>query len=64
MGGGVQIGKGTLVGIGSTVLPGRHVGAWSVVGGGAVVRDDIPEGAVAVGVPARVVRYEKKVVHL
>ncbi len=64
MGGGVQIGKGTLVGIGSTVLPGRHVGAWSVVGGGTVVLDDIPEGAVAVGVPGRVVRHDNEAIHL
>ncbi len=57
LGGEVQIGDGALIGIGATVLPQRRVGAWSVVGGGAVVVDDVPEGVVVLGVPARVVRY-------
>jgi len=52
----VQIGEAVLVGIGATVLPHCRIGSWCVVGGGAVVLDDIPEGAVAVGVPARVIR--------
>lgn len=63
LGGEVQIGEGALVGIGATVLPGQRVGAWSVIGGGAVVLDDVPEGAVAVGVPARVIRYVEKAIH-
>ena len=52
LGGNVTIGQGTLVGIGAIVLPGRRVGAWSVVGAGAVVTRDLPDGVVAVGSPA------------
>jgi sugar O-acyltransferase (sialic acid O-acetyltransferase NeuD family) len=55
LGGQVTIGQGALVGIGAIVLPGRHVGAWSVVGAGAVVTKDIPDGVTAVGSPAHAV---------
>jgi sugar O-acyltransferase (sialic acid O-acetyltransferase NeuD family) len=53
LGGEVTIGQGALIGIGAVVLPGRHVGAWTVVGAGAVVTRDLPDGVVAVGSPAR-----------
>ncbi|MEN3001406.1 MAG: acetyltransferase [Armatimonadota bacterium] len=54
--GGVQVGEGTLLGVGCSVLPNRKIGAWSVIGAGAVVVDDIPEGVIVAGVPARIVR--------
>lgn len=54
LGGNVKVGEGALVGIGATVMPGCTIGAWSVVGAGALVKDDVPDGATAVGIPARV----------
>jgi sugar O-acyltransferase (sialic acid O-acetyltransferase NeuD family) len=57
LGGDVKIGQGALIGIGAVVLPGRRVGAWSVVGAGSVVTEDIPDGVVAVGAPARVLTH-------
>ena len=59
-GGEVQIGEGALVGIGAMVLPHCRIGSWSVVGGGAVVLNDLLEVVVAVGVPIKVVRYVEK----
>jgi acetyltransferase-like isoleucine patch superfamily enzyme len=56
----VQIGAGALVGIGATVMPQRLVGAWSVVGAGALIHADLPSNAVAVGVPARVIHFRKE----
>lgn len=56
LGGEAEVGEGTLIGIGATVLPQRRVGRWSIVGAGAVVIEDVPDGVVAVGVPARVIR--------
>jgi sugar O-acyltransferase (sialic acid O-acetyltransferase NeuD family) len=55
LGGHVTIGQGTLIGIGATVLPGCRVGSWSIVGAGAVVTEDLSDGIVAVGSPARTV---------
>lgn len=45
---------GARVGMNSTVLPGVEIGANAQVGAGSVVARDIPAGAVAYGVPARV----------
>ena len=52
--GSVRVGAGAQVSAGAVVIPGRVVGARSMVGAGAVVVRDVPEGATAVGVPARV----------
>ncbi len=53
LGGDVRIGEGAFVGIGATVMPQRSIGAWSIVGAGALVHRDIPDRATAIGVPAR-----------
>ncbi len=44
------------VGVGAIVLPGVTVGRGAQIGAGAVVAHDVPAGAVAAGVPARVLR--------
>jgi acetyltransferase-like isoleucine patch superfamily enzyme len=46
--------------VGVIVLDGARVGAGSVIGAGSVVKSDIPDEAVAVGVPARVIKYRDK----
>ncbi len=51
--GNVTVGNGSFIGIGATVLPGVTIGQNVTVGAGAVVNRDIPDGATAVGVPAR-----------
>jgi acetyltransferase-like isoleucine patch superfamily enzyme len=45
------------VGVGAIVLPGVTIGRGAIVGAGAVVTRDLPAYAVAVGSPARVLRY-------
>jgi sugar O-acyltransferase (sialic acid O-acetyltransferase NeuD family) len=52
--GDVTVGEGTLVGVGSSVIPGIRIGRSCVIGAGAVVVRDIPDGATAYGVPARI----------
>jgi tetrahydrodipicolinate N-succinyltransferase len=42
---------------GVTILPGITIGRNAMVGAGAVVTKSVPDGAVVVGNPARVVRY-------
>ncbi|HDQ41860.1 MAG TPA: acyltransferase [Desulfonatronum sp.] len=51
----VIIGDDVWLGAGVIVLDGVHIGAGSVVGAGAVVTRDLPERAVAVGVPAKII---------
>lgn len=45
------------IGVGAMILPGVRVGRGAVIGAGAVVTADVPDFAVAAGVPARVLRY-------
>lgn len=52
----VHLGAGAFVGAGAARAPQVSVGANSVVGAGAVVIADVPDGAVVVGNPARVIR--------
>jgi acetyltransferase-like isoleucine patch superfamily enzyme len=53
----VQIGNDVWIGTHAVILPGATIGTGCVIGGGAVVTGSIPDYAVAVGVPARVIRY-------
>jgi len=52
----VKIGRATWVGIGATIIDPKSVGCDSVIGAGSVVVTDIPDGVIAYGVPAKVVR--------
>ena len=53
----VRIGAGCWVGDNITILEGVEIGDGAIVGAGAVVTKSIPPYAVAVGNPARVIRY-------
>ncbi|MFL5240820.1 MAG: acyltransferase [Gemmataceae bacterium] len=53
------IGQDVWLGAGVTVLGGVAIGDGCVVGAGAVVTDNLPAYAIAVGVPARVVKYRQ-----
>jgi sugar O-acyltransferase (sialic acid O-acetyltransferase NeuD family) len=55
--GSITIGEGTLIGAGAVIKPGVKIGAWAVIGSGAVVVKDLPDYAVAVGNPARIIKY-------
>ena len=58
--GDVTVGEGSLVGTGACVIQGKKIGKWSVVGAGATVIHDIPDFAVAVGNPARVIKINPR----
>ncbi len=51
------IGDGADIGVGACLLGDIHIGRGAVIGANAVVLKDVPENAVAVGVPAKVVKY-------
>ena len=48
--------KGAWIGAGSTILPGVSIGEHAIVGAASVVTHDVPDFAVAVGNPAKVIR--------
>jgi acetyltransferase-like isoleucine patch superfamily enzyme len=53
----VLIGNDVWMGMNSIVLSGVRVGNGAVIGAGAVVTHDVPDYAIVVGVPARILRY-------
>jgi sugar O-acyltransferase (sialic acid O-acetyltransferase NeuD family) len=55
--GSITVGEGTLIGAGAVIKPGVRIGAWAMIGAGAVVVKDLPDYAVAVGNPARVIKH-------
>lgn len=52
----VTIGDNVFIGAGSIILPGVSIGSNSIIGAGSVVTKDVPEGVVAAGNPARVIK--------
>jgi UDP-2-acetamido-3-amino-2,3-dideoxy-glucuronate N-acetyltransferase len=48
--------RGASIGSGSVIMCGVTIGAHALVGAGAVVTHDVPDYAVVVGVPARMLR--------
>lgn len=53
----VLLKRGCWIGINVVVLPGVTIGLNAVIGANSVVTSDIPDYAVAVGAPAKVIRY-------
>lgn len=58
--GDIVVGDDAWLGYGVVVLDGVNIGRGAVVGAGSVVTEDIPDNAIAVGVPARVVSCRSK----
>ena len=52
----ITVGSNVWIGAGVHVMPGVTIGSNVVIGGGSVVVKDIPDNAVAVGNPCRVIR--------
>ena len=52
----VHVGEGTLIGVGSSVIPCIHIGKWCVIGAGSVVINDIPDGYLAYGNPCKLIK--------
>ena len=55
----VSVGEGAFLGASSTVIPGKKIGEWATIGAGSVVISDIPDYAVAVGNPAKVIKINR-----
>ena len=53
----ILIRYGASIGARSVILPGVTVGAFAMVGAGAVVTRDVPDYGIVVGTPARLIGY-------
>jgi acetyltransferase EpsM len=58
--GNVNVGEGTHIGIGACVIQGIKIGKWATIGAGTVVISDVPDYAVIVGNPGRIINYNNK----
>ena len=55
--GNVVIGEGSHIGAAATIIPGIKIGKWVTIGAGAVIINDIPDFAVVVGTPGKVIKF-------
>lgn len=55
----VVIGNDVWIGAGAKVLMDCHIGDGAIIGANAVVTENIPSNAIAVGIPARVIKYRE-----
>ena len=60
LGGAVEVGEGAHIGIGATVIQGIKIGKWATIGAGTVIINDIPDYAVVVGNPGKILKYHTK----
>lgn len=59
--GGVTIGDYSIIGIGAAIKDDIQIGRNVTIGAGAVVIEDIPKNSVAIGIPAKVVKYKEDI---
>ena len=52
----VKIGRGSFIGAGAVIAPEVKIGSNATVGAGAIVIKDVPDNAVVVGNPARIIK--------
>jgi acetyltransferase EpsM len=55
--GNVKVGEGSHIGIGAAVIQGVTIGKWVVIGAGSVIIDDVPDYAVVVGIPGKIIKF-------
>ncbi len=60
MGGRSEVGEGTYVGMNVPIKEKIKIGSNSIIGMGSVVQKDIPENVIALGNPARAMKYKNE----
>ncbi len=56
----LHIGEGSWLGAGVTILDGVRIGRGCIIGAGSVVTRDLPDYAVALGIPAKIYQIRKE----
>lgn len=56
--GNVCVKEGAHIGIGAQIIQGVTIGKWATVGAGAVILRDVPDFAVAVGNPCKIIKIK------
>jgi galactoside O-acetyltransferase len=56
----IKVGDGAWIGAGAIILEGVNIGRGAVVAAGALVRQDVPDGMVAAGMPAKLLRSRRE----
>jgi acetyltransferase EpsM len=56
--GNVTVGEGSHIGAGATIIQGIKIGRWVTVGAGTVIIRDVPDYAVIVGNPGRIIKIK------
>ena len=59
--GNVTVGEGAHIGIGASVIQGIKIGKYATIGAGAAIIEDVPDYAVIVGVPGKVIKFNSPV---
>jgi sugar O-acyltransferase (sialic acid O-acetyltransferase NeuD family) len=62
--GNVRAGTGCYVGTGANINEKKQLGAWSIVGAGSMIVEDVPANSTVVGVPGKVIKTRKEGWHL
>lgn len=57
--GGVKVGEGTHIGAGATIIPNLTIGKWVTIGAGSIITKNIPDFAVVVGNPGKIIKYNR-----
>lgn len=55
--GGIEVGEGTHIGIGASVIQGIKIGKWVTIGAGSVIIKEVPDYAIVVGNPGKIIKY-------
>lgn len=59
--GNVVVGEGTHIGANAVVIPDITIGKWATIGAGAVIIHDVPDFAIVVGNPGKIIRFKEPV---
>lgn len=59
--GNVSVGEGTHIGMGAIIIQGVKIGKWATIGAGAIIINDVPDFAVVVGNPGKIIKYNEQI---